>query len=122
MASYNAVKAAVVALTETTGHELAPYGVRAQPSVCPSYFRTGLVDDLQGEDTAARRGDRPASSRPRRSARTTSPPRCSPGIDRGEELILPDPAARAAYDLKLARPGGVRRAACGTRPRELAAL
>ena len=28
MASYNAVKAAVVALTETTGHELAPYGVQ----------------------------------------------------------------------------------------------
>ena len=27
MASYNAVKAAVVALTETTGHELAAYGV-----------------------------------------------------------------------------------------------
>jgi hypothetical protein len=23
------------------------------------------------------------------------------GIDRGEEVILPDPAARAAYDLKL---------------------
>ncbi len=32
MASYNAVKAAVVALTETTGHELASYGVR--PAWC----------------------------------------------------------------------------------------
>ena len=33
MASYNAVKAAVVALTETTGHELAAYGVRAHVGV-----------------------------------------------------------------------------------------
>ena len=46
MASYNAVKAAVVALTETTGHELAAYGVRASV-VCPSYFRTGLVDRMR---------------------------------------------------------------------------
>ena len=51
MASYNAVKAAVVALTETTGHELAAYGVRASV-VCPSYFRTGLVDRMRGEDAA----------------------------------------------------------------------
>ena len=51
MASYNAVKAAVVALTETTGHELAAYGVRASV-VCPSYFRTNLMDSMQGADTA----------------------------------------------------------------------
>ena len=51
MASYNAVKAAVVALTETTGHELAAYGVRAH-AVCPSYFRTNLMDSMQGADTA----------------------------------------------------------------------
>ena len=51
MASYNAVKAAVVALTETTGHELAPYGVRASV-VCPSYFRTNLLSSMQGADTA----------------------------------------------------------------------
>ena len=51
MGSYNAVKAAVVALTETTGHELAAYGVTAHV-VCPSYFRTNLMSSLQGTDTA----------------------------------------------------------------------
>src|SRR5918999_4627240 len=51
MASYNAVKSAVVALTETTGHELAAYGVTAH-AVCPSYFRTNLMTSIQGRDTA----------------------------------------------------------------------
>ena len=63
MASYNAVKAAVVALTETAGHELAAYGVRAT-AVCPSYFRTNLVASIAGQrrravgavDRPARRG------------------------------------------------------------------
>ena len=51
MASYNAVKAAVVALTETAGHELAAHGVTAH-AVCPGFFRTNLMDSLQGADAA----------------------------------------------------------------------
>src|SRR5207342_2138667 len=47
MASYNAVKAAVVAFSETAGHELAEYGVHCAV-VCPSYFRTNLMDGLRG--------------------------------------------------------------------------
>ena len=98
MASYNAVKAAVVALTETTGHELAAYGVRASV-VCPSYFRTGLVDRMQGADTAlgAVIGQLVESAPlgPDEIAAAVLA-----GIDRGDELILPDPAARAAYALK----------------------
>ena len=43
MGSYNAVKAAVVAFTETTGHELASSGGTAH-AVCPSYFRTNLTE------------------------------------------------------------------------------
>ncbi|GAB2979644.1 SDR family NAD(P)-dependent oxidoreductase [Nocardioides montaniterrae] len=98
MAGYNATKAAVVALTETTGHELAAYGVSAHV-VCPSYFRTALIEGAQGRDAAlvstigklvanAPRG-------PEEIARAILE-----GIDRGEELIVPDPEARAAYDLK----------------------
>ncbi len=98
MAAYNAVKAAVVALTETTGHELAAYGVRAT-AVCPSYFRTGLVDDLDGADTALgsviRDLVRTAPLGPEEIAAAVVA-----AVDRGEELVLPDPAARAAYDLK----------------------
>ena len=98
MASYNAVKAAVVALTETTGHELAAYGVGATV-VCPSYFRTGLVDDLDGADEALgqviRQLVRSAPLGPEDIAATIVE-----GVDRGDEVVLPDPAARAAYDLK----------------------
>ncbi len=100
MASYNAVKAAVVALTETTAHELAEYGVKAAV-VCPSYFRTPLVDNMQGSDTAvgAVIGALVAGSP------TTADEIAAAvlaGIDAGDELILPDEAARAAYGLKVA--------------------
>jgi NAD(P)-dependent dehydrogenase (short-subunit alcohol dehydrogenase family) len=99
MAGYNAVKAAVVALTETTGHELAAHGVRASV-VCPSYFRTGLVDDLEGADEALgqviRQLVRSAPLGPHEIAAAVVD-----AVDRGEEVVLPDPAARAAYDLKL---------------------
>jgi len=99
MASYNAVKAGVVALTETLGHELSPYGVGASV-VCPSYFRTNLMSSLRGQDEQL-------------GAVVTQLVESSPitaddiaaavlaGIDAGDEVILPDPAARAAYDLKL---------------------
>ncbi len=98
MASYNAVKAAVVALTETTGHELAAHGVRASV-VCPSYFRTDLVTRMQGRDKALSQviaqlvADSPLGPEDIAAA-------VLDGIDRGDELILPDPAARAAYALK----------------------
>lgn len=99
MASYNAVKAAVVALTETTGHELASYGVRAT-AVCPSYFRTGLIDGMRGEDTALgaviAQLVATAPLGPEEIAAEVLA-----GIERGDELILPDPAARAAHHLKL---------------------
>ena len=49
MSSYNAAKAAVVALSETLGHELAPWGI-AVSAVCPSFFRTNLASSLSGED------------------------------------------------------------------------
>jgi NAD(P)-dependent dehydrogenase (short-subunit alcohol dehydrogenase family) len=100
MASYNAVKAAVVAFTETVGHELAEYGVTAH-AVCPSYFRTGLVDAMQGKDEAvgevvgALVANAPLG--PDDIAREVLA-----GVDRGEELILPDDAAPTAYQLKLA--------------------
>ncbi len=49
MGSYNAVKAAVVAFSETLSHELAPFGVGCTV-VCPSYFKTNLMDSLRGQD------------------------------------------------------------------------
>jgi NAD(P)-dependent dehydrogenase (short-subunit alcohol dehydrogenase family) len=99
MASYNAVKAAVVAFTETVGHELAEYAVTAHV-VCPSYFRTGLVDAMQGSDAAV--GEiigalvAAAPLGPDDIARAVLE-----AVDRGEEVILPDEAAQGAYRLKV---------------------
>jgi NAD(P)-dependent dehydrogenase (short-subunit alcohol dehydrogenase family) len=99
MAPYNAVKAAVVALTETLGHELAAYGVTASV-VCPSYFRTNLMSSLHGEDEALGAiVSRLVETSPYTADQIAGA--VLAGLDAGEELILPDPAARAAYDLKV---------------------
>ncbi|MDN4160993.1 SDR family NAD(P)-dependent oxidoreductase [Nocardioides abyssi] len=99
MASYNAVKAAVVALTETTGHELASYGVSAHV-VCPSYFRTNLMSSLRGSDTTlgavmSKLVDESPTSAEEVAAAVLD------GLERGDEVILPDQAARDAYALKV---------------------
>lgn len=98
LASYNAVKAAVVALTETTGHELAAYGVRASV-VCPSYFRSNLMSSLQGTDAAVGAVVRHLVETSPVTAEEVAREVVA-GIDRGEELIVPDPAARQAWELK----------------------
>lgn len=98
MGSYNAVKAGVVAFTETIGHELAPWGIRASV-VCPSYFRTNLMASMRGADRAlgavmSRLVDDSPTSADDVAAAVLE------GIERGDELILPDPAARQAWALK----------------------
>lgn len=98
MASYNAVKAAVVALSETVAHELAPYGVRSTV-VCPSYFRTNLTASLEGSDTdvAAKIAALVEESTLTAEAVAAA---IMEGIDAGLELIVPDETARAAVALK----------------------
>jgi NAD(P)-dependent dehydrogenase (short-subunit alcohol dehydrogenase family) len=99
MGSYNAVKAAVVAFSETMAHELAPYGVGCT-AVCPSYFRTNLMESMRGQDTdlaehLARLVEKSPISADDVAAEVVA------AIDRGEDLVLPDEPARAAYALKL---------------------
>ena len=98
MGSYNAVKAAVVAFSETCSHELAEYDVRCSV-VCPSYFRTRLVENIQGADTAV--GEMMGTLV---SAAPLGPEEIAAavldGVERGAELIIPDEAAKAAYELK----------------------
>jgi NAD(P)-dependent dehydrogenase (short-subunit alcohol dehydrogenase family) len=100
MGSYNAVKAAVVAFTETAGHELASYGVKAS-AVCPSYFRTNLVDSMQGSDEKVGKviGDLVASSKITADDIAAA---VLAGMEAGEDVIVPDEAARVAYYLKWA--------------------
>ncbi len=99
MASYNAVKAAVVALTETLGHELDEWGIKAS-AVCPSYFRTNLVNSSPpGADRAlgmviGRMVDRSPFGPADIAAAVLA------GVERGDDVILPDAAAQGAVDLK----------------------
>ncbi len=98
MAGYNATKAAVVALTETTGHELAAHGVTAH-AVCPSYFRTNLIAAVEGRDTALKTvmgklvDEAPLGPDDIATAVLDA-------LDAGTELIIPDDAARTAWQLK----------------------
>ena len=51
MASYNATKAGVVALSETLRFELGPWGIDVTV-VCPAFFRTNLHESFGGKDVA----------------------------------------------------------------------
>ena len=106
MASYNAVKAAVVALTETTGHELAAYGVTAHV-VCPSYFRTNLMSSMQGRDETL---GKVIASLVENSPITADDIAAAvlEGLDRGDELIVPDRAGAGRLRAQAERPRGVR--------------
>ncbi len=100
MGSYNAVKAAVVAFTETLGHELAAYDVLAS-AVCPSYFKTNLIDSLQGTDEKV---GAIIAGLVARSPITADDIAAAvlKGIANGDDVIVPDEPARQAYFLKWA--------------------
>ena len=51
MASYNATKAGVVAISETLSFELGPWGIDVSV-VCPAFFRTNLHQSFAGKDAA----------------------------------------------------------------------
>jgi NAD(P)-dependent dehydrogenase (short-subunit alcohol dehydrogenase family) len=99
MASYNAVKAAVVALTETTGHELSPFGVKAT-AVCPSFFRTNLMASMRGADKPLADVMTGFLERSTLGAGDVADAVLE-GVAAGEALIVPDEPARSAYRLKL---------------------
>jgi NAD(P)-dependent dehydrogenase (short-subunit alcohol dehydrogenase family) len=98
MGSYNAVKAAVVAFTETTGHELDPFGIKASV-VCPSYFKTNLLSSMRGSD---RRVGEVVAGLIARSTVTAQEvaEAVLAGIAAGDDVIVPDEPARQAYALK----------------------
>ena len=98
MGSYNAVKAAVVAFTETTGHELHPFGVKAS-AVCPSYFKTNLLSSMRGSD---QRVGRVVAGLIERATVTADDVAAAvlEGIANGDDLIVPDEPARQAFALK----------------------
>lgn len=107
MASYNAVKAGVVAVSETMRHELAPYSIGVSV-VCPSFFRTNLAASLQCSDTEAQSMAAKLIDRSTVTADVVASAVLA-GVDKGRFLILPDRDARTAYWTKrLATPAYLR--------------
>ena len=101
MASYNAVKAGVVALSETLHIELEPFGI-ATSVVCPSFFRTDIARNMAAGDAKDM-----ASALIDASPRTAEELAATvlTAVDAGTHLILPDKPTRAAYLVKrFARP------------------
>ena len=103
MSSYNAAKAAVVALSETLGFELAPFGIKVSV-ICPAFFRTNLHTSFQGKDTDFETSGTKLITKAKASADEIAAIVVK-GVDAGKRIILTDRMGRTAYWTKrLARP------------------
>lgn len=103
MSSYNAAKAGVVALSETLGFELGPYGIHVS-CICPAFFRTNLHTSLQGKDAAME-----ASALKLITQAKATPEQIAAivlrGVDAHRRVILTDRLGRASFwSKRLARP------------------
>ena len=103
MSSYNSAKAAVVALSETLGFELAPWNIHVS-AICPAFFRTNLHESLQGKDTEMEATAVKLITRADMTADEVAVTVLK-GIDKHKRIILTDRLGRQAYWTKrLARP------------------
>lgn len=103
MGSYNAAKAGVVALSETLGHELAPFGI-AVSAVCPTFFRTNLGASFAGEDEITDKiGKRLLERSPWSAERAAA--EVLKGVAKKRDVIIFGPQSRKVYlSKRLARP------------------
>lgn len=103
MSEYNAVKAGVVALSETLFHELKPYGIGVSV-VCPTFFKTNLTSSLRGKDESARASAAKLIDGSTRTADDIATVVLKQ-VDQGKHIILTDREGRIAYAAKrFARP------------------
>ncbi len=103
MTEYVAVKAGVVAMSESLMHELKPFGVEVSV-VCPTFFRTNLTDSLRGKDEQANKSAEKLISKARLSADTIAA-RVVKGVEAGRHIILTDRDGKIGYAAKrFARP------------------
>ncbi len=103
MSEYNAVKAGVVALSETLFHELKPYDV-AVSVVCPTFFKTNLTESMRGKDEAAQKSAAKLIDRSKVTADDIAAEVVA-GVEKGRHIILTDRDGKIAYAAKrFARP------------------
>ncbi|TWP36094.1 SDR family NAD(P)-dependent oxidoreductase [Leekyejoonella antrihumi] len=98
MSSYNAVKAGVVAVSETLRHELAPWQIDVSV-ICPSFFRTNLAQSLQGKDVEMEQAAVDLINKAPRSAEQVARAAYA-GMRTRRFIILTDPDGRIAYRAK----------------------
>ncbi len=103
MSEYNAVKAAVVALSETLFHEFKPYGIKVSV-VCPTFFKSNLSASLGGKDEASQQSGSKLIEESKVSAEQIAA-EVIEGIEKDRHIILTDRNGRIAYAVKrFARP------------------
>ena len=103
MASYNATKAGVVAISETLQFELGPWGVDVSV-VCPAFFRTNLHQSFAGKDAAMQAAGVRLITQARVDARHIAGIVLK-GIDARKRIILTDRLGQRAYlSKRFARP------------------
>lgn len=103
MASYNAVKAGVVAISETLRSELAPYHITVSV-ICPSFFRTNLAESFGGKDVDMEANGVDMITKAPRSADQVAAVAFA-GMKAGKHIILTDRDGHIAYAVKrYARP------------------
>ncbi|WKG04026.1 SDR family NAD(P)-dependent oxidoreductase [Mycolicibacterium sp. HK-90] len=95
MSSYNASKAAVVALSETLRYELRPWGIDVSV-VCPSFFRSNLAASVDDGDPLAGELATKLIDRAPRTADDVAA-HVIESVERKQFLVLPDRPARLAY-------------------------
>jgi NAD(P)-dependent dehydrogenase (short-subunit alcohol dehydrogenase family) len=127
MASYNATKAGVVAISETLSFELEPWGIDVSVA-CPAFFRTNLHESFVGKDAAMQE----AGVRLITQAKVDAPHIAGivlKGVDARKRVILTDRLghrawlskrfARPLYDRMLSAQAARLARRSGTDPQEL---
>ncbi|KKO82119.1 short-chain dehydrogenase [Corynebacterium xerosis] len=103
MSTYNATKAAVVALAETVDFELRESGITTTV-ICPQFFRSNLADSLTGDDAEADELARTLLTKTPLTAATVAD-RAMKGIDARRQVVTPDSVAVIGwYSKRFARP------------------
>jgi len=103
MASYNATKAGVVALSETLGFELAPWDIDVSV-ICPAFFRTNLHHSFAGKDAAMQEAGMRLITQAKVDAKHIAAIALQ-GVDARKRVILTDRLGQRAYlSKRFARP------------------
>ena len=103
MASYNATKAGVVAISETLSFELGPWDVDVSV-ICPAFFRTNLHRSFAGKDAAMQEAGMRLITQAKVDAKHVAAIALK-GIDKRKKVILTDRLGHQAYlSKRFARP------------------